>query len=69
MLGYQEETKFIMLGDDLESDITGANNMGSESILIYTGKTQYPLSTNSKVKPTYEAKDLLEVIKLLEKLN
>jgi HAD superfamily hydrolase (TIGR01458 family) len=69
MLGYQEETKFIMLGDDLESDITGANNMGSESILIYTGKTQYPLSTNSKVQPTYEAKDLLEVIKLLEKLN
>ncbi len=69
MLGLPEDSKFIMLGDDLETDITGANNLGAESILIYTGKTPHPLPADSQVKPTYEAMDLEEVIKLLHRVN
>lgn len=69
MLGLPEDSDFVMLGDDLESDITGANNLGGESILIYTGKTSHPLPVDTKVKPTYEALDLYDVIGLLKKLD
>lgn len=69
MLGLPEGADFIMLGDDLESDIAGANNLGAESILIYTGKTSYPFKPDLKEKPTYEAKDLYAVIELLKKLD
>jgi HAD superfamily hydrolase (TIGR01458 family) len=69
MLGLSDDQKFIMLGDDLETDITGANNLGAESILIYTGKTSHPLSSDSKVRPTYEASNLLTVVELLEEFN
>ena len=59
---------FLMLGDDLETDIKPARQFGGEGILIYTGKTSYPLSENSKIKPKYETKDLFEVIELLKKM-
>ena len=59
---------FLMLGDDLENDIESAQRLGGEGILIYTGKTKFPLKENSKVKPNYEAKDLLGVIELLKQL-
>ncbi len=67
MLGV-ENSEFLMLGDDLETDIFGAQNIGGKGILIYTGKTKFPLPDNSKIKPIYEAKNLLEVIKILDKL-
>ena len=57
-----------MLGDDIESDIEGAKNSGGKGILIYTGKTKFPLPTDIKTKPYYEAMDLNEVIELLEKI-
>jgi HAD superfamily hydrolase (TIGR01458 family) len=63
-----ENSDFLMLGDDLETDIAGAQAIGGKGILIFTGKTKFPLTDNSKVKPTYEAKNLLEVIKMLDKL-
>ncbi len=64
-LGYLKNHEFLMLGDDVESDIEGAKNAGGKGILIYTGKTKYPLSPDTKIKPDYEAMDLDEVIKLL----
>ncbi len=69
MLGLPEDSNFIMIGDDPETDISGAYNLGAESILIYTGKTSYPLPIDSKVKPTYEAEDLSYVIKLLDDIG
>jgi HAD superfamily hydrolase (TIGR01458 family) len=63
-----ENSDFLMLGDDLETDILGAQNIGGKGILIYTGKTKFPLPNNAEVKPTYEAKNLLGVIKILDKL-
>ena len=67
MLG-EENSEFLMLGDDLETDIFGAQNIGGKGILIFTGKTQFLLPDSAKIKPTYEAKNLLEVIKILDKL-
>lgn len=59
---------FLMLGDDLESDIAGASNAGGESILILTGKSKLPIPENINYKPDFIAKDLNEVNQILEKL-
>ncbi|MDP3583103.1 MAG: HAD hydrolase-like protein [Ignavibacteria bacterium] len=69
LLGFDLSQKFLMLGDDMETDIQAAKNLGADSILIYTGKTQHPLPPDSVIKPDYEAMNLLEVIDLLEKSN
>ncbi len=66
-LGFKENQEFLMLGDDIESDIEGAKKAGGKGILIYSGKTKQPISPEIKIKPDFEAKDLIEVIKLLEK--
>jgi HAD superfamily hydrolase (TIGR01458 family) len=68
-IGVDENSRFIMVGDDTETDIKGAQELGSEAILIYTGKTKYPLSPESKIRPNYEAKDLTEVIEILNNLH
>jgi HAD superfamily hydrolase (TIGR01458 family) len=68
MLGLPADSDFIMLGDDLETDIAGASHLGAETILIYTGKTDYPISHSAKVKPTYVADDLFEVMEILKNI-
>lgn len=68
ILGYSTKQNFIMLGDDLETDIKGAKNLNAKTILIYTGKTNYPLSSNLKIKPDYEAQNLNEVITVLQNI-
>ena len=69
LLRVPEDEKFIMVGDDLETDILGAQNLGAKSILVYTGKTKYPLPKESGIKPDYEANDLLEVIEILKDIE
>ncbi len=68
LLGYEPDQKFIMIGDDLETDIRGASELGATTILVYTGKTDYPFASDSSIKPDYEAKNLKNVITILEKL-
>ena len=63
---------FIMSSESMSDlykvgDIVGAKKAGGKGILIYTGKTKYPLPPGTKLKPDYEAMNLIEVIKLLEK--
>jgi HAD superfamily hydrolase (TIGR01458 family) len=41
----------IMIGDDIESDIGGAQRIGMKGILVKTGKYRDELVTQSKVKP------------------
>ena len=65
LLGFSTDSKFIMIGDDVESDINAAQKIGGTGILIYTGKTKYPLSSDIKIKPDYEAKNLTGIIKTL----
>jgi len=74
VLGFSEnlitenKQEFLMLGDDLETDIMGAKKMGAKTILIYTGKTSYPLPENSPIIPHFESKDLMNVISLLKNI-
>jgi len=63
-----KNSSFLMLGDDIETDIFGAQKAGGKGIPIYTGKTIYPLDKNSDVKPDYEVKNLKETMKLLSSL-
>lgn len=63
------EEPFIMIGDDLETDIGAAQSYGGTGILVYTGKTQYPLPKESKIKPDYEAMNLREVVDLINNIK
>jgi HAD superfamily hydrolase (TIGR01458 family) len=58
---------FFMIGDDIENDIKAAQDVGGKGILIYTGKTKFPLEKNSNIKPDFEAHSLKEVIAILKK--
>jgi HAD superfamily hydrolase (TIGR01458 family) len=69
ILGYSPETEFVMLGDDLETDIKGALDLGGEAILIYTGKTSYPLQNEIDAKPTYQTHNLREVTEILKNIS
>ncbi len=65
-LGFKEKFPFIMIGDDLETDVYAAQNIGGIGVLVYTGKTKYPLPQNSSFHPDFEAQNLTEVIDLLK---
>jgi|GEM_PF-550315 len=65
-LENSEVNSFYMLGDDLESDIYAAKNIGGKGILIYTGKTKFLLPDNLDIKPDYEVMNLKEVIELMK---
>ncbi len=67
-LGYKDKSRFIMIGDDIETDIQAAQNIGGTGILVYTGKTKFPLSPNIPLKPDYEAQNLIEAIEALKKI-
>lgn len=59
------EDGFYMIGDDIENDIKAAQDIGGKGILIYTGKTKFPLDKNINIKPDFEAHSLNEVISIL----
>lgn len=68
LLGFSKESSFIMIGDDVETDIQGAKKLGGISILVYSGKTKYPLNPSIKIRPEYEAQNLKDVIPIIKKL-
>ncbi|WP_156289761.1 HAD family hydrolase [Oceanobacillus salinisoli] len=53
----------LMVGDNLNTDILGANRTGIRSVWINRKGIE-----NVEVKPTYEVKSLTEVLELVEKL-
>lgn len=61
------EDGFYMIGDDIENDIKAAQDVGGKGILIYTGKTNFPLDKNINVKPDFEVNSLKEVISIFKK--
>lgn len=69
LLNSDTSQKFLMIGDDLEIDIQAAQVLGGETILIYTGSTEFPLSESNQIKPDHEIKDLSEVVELLKRLE
>jgi HAD superfamily hydrolase (TIGR01450 family) len=59
------EDGFFMIGDDIENDIKAAQDIGGKGILIYTGKTKFPLDKRIGIKPDFGAHSLKEVISIL----
>ncbi|NNG26518.1 MAG: HAD hydrolase-like protein [Ignavibacteriaceae bacterium] len=68
LLGFSADDEFFMIGDDLENDIIAAQKIGGRGALIYTGKTDYPLTGNQNLKPDLEINSLTEMIDILEKV-
>ncbi len=66
-LGYKSDSEFVMIGDDVESDIEAAQKIGGTGILVYTGKTEYPF-TSDNFKPDYEARTLAEAMEVLRRI-
>ena len=66
-IGSKIEDGFYMIGDDIENDVKAAQNLGGKGILIYTGKTKFPIENNFSIKPDFEVHSLKEVIQLLTK--
>ena len=69
LLGFTVGDGFIMVGDDTETDIAGAQALGGTGILIYTGKTKYPLPAGHHIKPDFESMNFKEVISALKNLS
>lgn len=67
-LGFANATEFIMLGDDLDTDIAGAKNLGGTGILILTGKTKLPLPENILHQPDYVVHNLMEAVEVLKQM-
>jgi HAD superfamily hydrolase (TIGR01458 family) len=65
-INSKNEDGFYMIGDDVENDVGAAQEIGGTGILMYTGKTKYPLYRNIGVKPDFEAHSLKEVITIFE---
>lgn len=61
------ENRFYMIGDDIENDIKAAQDIGGTGILIYTGKTKFPLEKNINAKPDFEVHSLKQVIGILKR--
>jgi HAD superfamily hydrolase (TIGR01450 family) len=59
------ENGFFMIGDDIENDIKASQDVGGKGILIYTGKTKFPLDKSINIKPDFEAHSLKEVMQFL----
>ena len=64
-MNCNENDKFIMIGDDVINDMKGAKNLGADTILIYTGKTKYPVDQNEKQFIDYEVQNLTDLSKLI----
>lgn len=60
-LELNHKSKVLMIGDNLKSDIYGANNFGIDSCYCNFNN----LENNSDVKPTYEINSLLELKNIL----
>jgi len=68
LLGFSGDDEFFMIGDNFENDVMAAQKMGGRGVLIYTGKTGYPLTGNQIFKPDLEINSLTEMIEILERI-
>jgi|GEM_PF-595021 len=56
--GFRPGPDCLLVGDQLETDILGAANLGIDSALVLTGLTRRPDLASSPVRPTYVLEDL-----------
>ena len=55
----------IVIGDDIEGDIFGAQNAGMKSVLVKTGKFREDVLAQSKIKPDYIIESVANLPSLL----
>ena len=60
-------TDACMVGDDIVSDVGGAQNCGLQGILVRTGKYRASDENHPKVKPDKIVDNLLEIVELILK--
>lgn len=58
----------VMVGDSLEADIYGANNLGMQSIWI-TRRAQFTADEEQRIQPTFSLSGLNELFSTLEQIN
>lgn len=63
-LGMTAE-QVVMLGDDLEADVQGAQGVGIKGVLVKTGKYRPHLAAKIDVTPDSELEDIREIINWL----
>lgn len=61
------ENGFYMIGDDIENDIKAAQDIGGKGILIFTGKTKFPLEDGTGIHPDFKIRSLKEAIPIFKK--
>jgi HAD superfamily hydrolase (TIGR01458 family) len=66
-IGCSLKDGFFMIGDDLENDVLAAQKIGGTGVLIYTGKTEFPLRIKPESTPDFEVHSLTEAINILSK--
>jgi len=60
-----DRREVLLVGDRLDTDIKVAVEVGIDSLLVYTGVARPQDTVKSHIKPTYQAENLLEAVKLL----
>jgi HAD superfamily hydrolase (TIGR01458 family) len=68
LLGFSADDEFFMIGDDLENDVFAAQKIGGKGVLIYTGKTGFPLTGNQNLKPDLDINSLTEMMQILDRV-
>ena len=55
-------SEVLMIGDRLDTDIAGAQALGMDTALVLSGVTKPEDLTEARIRPTYVAYDLLELV-------
>ncbi len=58
-------SKVAMVGDDIYTDILGGDSVGTHTILVRTGKSQYDDLSKAEVKPDRTIKSIAELPEIL----
>ena len=67
-LGFKAGSEFIMIGDDITTDIKGAKDLGGKGILIFTGKTKKNYNRNNSPAADFETDNLKDIIQILRSI-
>src|SRR5699024_142296 len=67
-LNIKKPIDFLIVGDDIFSDITMGNQFGIETVLVKTGKYEQQKELSSSIQPNYILESVRTLNELLEEL-